>query len=328
MTATVPLAEPRMTWMDAARGVAVLLVVILHGATIPMSTGAGSETWVEINRYIEPVRMPLLLFLSGMLLPRSLAKPLPQFLRGKLEGIAWPLLVWMILYGVLVFRNSVFDPGLWRSGDYLWFLFVVLGCYLIGTLARWVPALIIALVMVAIMTAIPDPPMHRLDMKLLYYGAFFFFGAGLGRFVPRWSQAPVWIGALVTLGAAWLCFQAADSLDLRRGNAVAAGISLMCLAAMLWWLPRLPSNRGTAWLEWFGRHSIVVYVAHFPLMILVHRTMDRVDVAPWVHIGFCTMVTLLLVTVLTMIRPQTSWLYTWPRQLSTRSANDRNLVTK
>lgn len=327
MTSPASLAEPRMTWMDAARGVAVLLVVILHGATIPMSTGAGSETWVEINTYIEPVRMPLLLFLSGILLPRSLAKPWPQFLRGKLEGLAWPLLVWMLLYGVLVFRNSVFDPGLWRSGDYLWFLFVVLGCYLIGMLARWVHPLLIALVMVAAITVIPDPPMHRLDLKLLYFGAFFFFGAGLGRFVPRWSQTPWWVGALVTVAAGWLCFQAADALDLRRGNALAAAISLICLVAVLWWLPRLPSNRGTRWLEWFGRHSLVVYVAHFPIMILVHRTVDRFDVEPWIHVGFCTVVTMLLVTVLTMIRPQTAWLYAWPKRRPVPPRTNRDLIS-
>lgn len=328
MTSTASLADPRMTWMDAARGVAVLLVVILHGATIPMSTGAGSETWVEINRYIEPVRMPLLLFLSGMLLPRSLAKPWTTFLRGKLHGIAWPLLVWMLLYGVLVFRNSVFDPGLWRSGDYLWFLFVVLGCYFLGMLARWVHPLLIALVMVAAITAIPDPPMHRLDMKLLYFGAFFFFGAGLGRFVPQWTRAPAWIGVVVTVIAGWLCFQAADDLDLRRGTAIAASISLICLAAMLWWLPRLPSNRGTAWLEWFGRHSLVVYVSHFPIMILVHRTVDRFDVESWIHVGFCTVVTLLVVTVMTLIRPQTSWLYAWPQRKPAPSRAERDLISE
>lgn len=312
MNATLTTSSTRITWMDAARGIAVVLVVVLHGASVPMSTGAGFETWVEINRYLEPVRMPLLLFLSGMLLPRALRKPTGQYLSGKLRSLAWPIAVWMVLYGVLAFRKSVFDPGLWRSGDYLWFLFVVLGCYTIGMLCRWVPPLVLAIVMVLAVTVLDDSFMHQLDMKLLYYGTFFFAGAGLGRYVQRWAQVPIWVPVVLTVPAVWLTVLVVGDDGLRRGNIVAASISLLCLAVVLWFLPRLPSNRTMQVVEWLGQHSLVVYVTHFPVMVLVHRSVDYLNVAPWVHVGFCTAVTLIVVVVMVVLRPYTAWLYMAP----------------
>ena len=75
----------RIQWMDVLRGIAVLLVVVLHGADIPYLNGNGVEEWAQVNRYLEPFRMPLLMFLSGILLPRSLAKPLRLYAWGRVR---------------------------------------------------------------------------------------------------------------------------------------------------------------------------------------------------------------------------------------------------
>ena len=82
-----PVNKPsaaRMQWMDLLRGLAVLLVVVLHAAS---HGGAEVEGWTLVNRHLTPFRMPLLMFLSGMLLHRSLAKPLPVYLWGKVAAL-------------------------------------------------------------------------------------------------------------------------------------------------------------------------------------------------------------------------------------------------
>ena len=88
-------SAPRMRWMDLLRGVAVLLVVVLHGSDIPRANGLGVERWTELNLYLEPFRMPLLMFLSGTLLPRSLTKSAGAYLWGKFASIVWPLMIWL-----------------------------------------------------------------------------------------------------------------------------------------------------------------------------------------------------------------------------------------
>ncbi len=299
-----------MDWMDLLRGTAVLLVVVLHAATIPASTGDAIREWVLINRYVEPFRMPMLMLLSGMLLPTSLTKPTAQYLWGKVAGIAWPAAVWMVLYGVLVFRNGPGDPDYWLTGDYLWFLLALTACYLAALLLRGVPFVGVAAAMLVVVTSVDVP--GGLATKTLYYGAFFFLGAGLGHLVPRWVRAPWPVVALLGVAAAVLSHLGLEDQRLRLGTLEAAGISVLGLLVILWVAPRLPVGGAARFLRWVGRSSIVVYVAHFPLLVLVHRGLERLGADPFWHVTLTTVVGLALTVLMVRLRPRMPWLYVAP----------------
>ncbi|MDO5493215.1 MAG: acyltransferase [Nesterenkonia sp.] len=312
-TPAVPPSDPsrRMRWMDLLRGLAVVLVVIMHGATIPLSTDSGFREWVVVNQYLEPVRMPLLMFLSGMLLPRALKKSSGEYLWGKFAAVGWPALVWMVLYGVLVFRNGPFDAAYWATGDYLWFLLALLGCYVIALITRAVHPGVTAAAMITVtsvvsLTILPD--------RILYYGTFFFLGAWLGRWVLAWSRLPRTVPLLLLVPAAVLSHLAVQDGSLRGGNWQAAAISMVCLALVMWFAPKIPSNAHTRFLEWMGRHSLVVYVVHFPILVVVHRTMDSLDADPLVHVTATTLLGLGLTVGMVLLRPRTPWLYQFPRR--------------
>src|SRR3546814_10452279 len=75
-SATIQSSKPppkeRFAWLDLLRGVATILVLVLHSTLIGELHGITPDfTLVHINKLFSPFRMPLLMFVSGFLLPRS-----------------------------------------------------------------------------------------------------------------------------------------------------------------------------------------------------------------------------------------------------------------
>lgn len=303
------------------RGIAVLLVVVLHGADIPYLNGNGVEEWAQVNRYLEPFRMPLLMFLSGMLLPRSLAKPLPIYAWGKFAAIMWPLLLWILLFGLLIYRGGIDHPAFWLSGgDYLWFLTALCICYLIGVglkpLVRSQWAFILAaLGLFAAMLLTRQFVEINLSIatRTLYNGAFFFLGAACLRAVPRWTKAPALLVAVLALIAAAVSYLGIDDRALRTGTLYAVPGSVIGIAVAIWLASRVRGGRMLTFLAWVGRSSIVVYIVHFPAAVLTHRLMIFLGADPVTHTILCTVMGLVVSVAAVALRPKVPWLYVFPR---------------
>jgi len=87
-----------MVWMDSLRGAAIIAVVVMHAELeATTATGVTLPAVHLVDALLGPVRMPLLVLLSGMLLPVSLAKGPWSHVRRKLAGIGWPYVVWGLL---------------------------------------------------------------------------------------------------------------------------------------------------------------------------------------------------------------------------------------
>ncbi len=90
--------KARLQWMDMLRGSAIVLVMLWHSSAVPVLYGARMPEAVRaVNMFFLPFRMPTLMFLSGLLLPASLRKPLPVYYAGKFAAIGWPYLVFVLL---------------------------------------------------------------------------------------------------------------------------------------------------------------------------------------------------------------------------------------
>lgn len=319
MAATIGV---RMRWMDMLRGVAVLLVVIYHAEALPARSGYGVEEWQLLNTYARPFRMALLLFLSGVLLPRGLIKPLPQYLWGKWAAIGWPALVWLAIYGAMT--DQLGNWQYWHTGSYLWFLLALSLLYSAAlslkplvTRTRAFTAVCVLICVVMLVAAHYTSLGHRVLTPTMYFGTFFFLGAGVARFIDRWTRVP---GILIAVLAVWAALGAHSGLEnssLHRGTLYAAPTALTGIAVALWVAPRIYSwgawiNPLLSHLEWVGRNSIVLYVVHFPTAVLINRRLMGLDLDPMVHVALCTLGTLVLSVVLTWLRPWTAWFYVFP----------------
>jgi uncharacterized membrane protein YcfT len=255
----------RMHWMDSLRGIAVLAVFIQHSVTIPHRAGIdGSDLLQEVNAFLVPVRVPLLLVLSGMFLGHSLGKPLRRYAAGKLQHIAWPLLVGSLI----VFLLNPPDPTeivTWLGPRHLWFLVTLLFCYALGVLTRWVPAWSLAAGLFALSLFPELLPNKPLD-NAVSYGVYFFVGAALAPHVRAWqARAPLLLAvALGALGLSWPLWRHAVSGVPTVESVINLVVVLGFILAVLWAGPRLPRSQV---FEWVGQRTMAYYIGHGMVMI-------------------------------------------------------------
>lgn len=180
----VPGQVRRRGWMDVLRGVAVSLVVLAHAGLLTEFysgfTFPGLQSAVSV---INPLRMPLLFLLSGLLVPRSLAKGTWNYLRGKLTKVLYPYVLWTIVLIVIgmVTAAQIAPPNLLfallQPETTLWFLGYLFCYYLIALLCRWVHPLVIATAALALGAILVDGQWERFWDRAVP----FFIGVAIGR---------------------------------------------------------------------------------------------------------------------------------------------------
>ena len=258
----------RIGWLDSLRGVAILLVVVLHAGESLRIAGAAIAGVDGFNLFLEPFRMPVLMFLSGILLPRSVAKTGREYFAGKVSMVAWPYLLWSLI--ILVASGDLRPGGvlqiLYLAPTYLWYLWFILVFYALAYPLRRIPPLIAAGAGLVASLVLPDD--SRPGM-MAFLAAFFFLGAWCARHPRSVEQALArrWVPAAGAVSAVAVGVFNVLNHDVLYRAEYAWGV-LGGLAVVCWVFPRLGSNRVTSALEFVGRYSIVFYVAHLgPIMI-------------------------------------------------------------
>lgn len=183
-----------------------------------------------------------------------------------MRRIAWPLLVWSLVLLVVGWPSANAASVWFWLGDaaHLWYLGVLLVCYLIGWFTRWIPPLVLLAVLFIGMLFVKSD--IALVNNTLWFGLFFFAGAALSRVLDWWLARHWILPALMLLASAlWAGYSATvyGYVPLAHWRPLAFG--LLGIIAVVWFAARAPR---VAWLEWVGHRSIVFYVAHVPLIWL------------------------------------------------------------
>ena len=178
----------RNLWVDYAKGIGILLVVLGHVLGGLMRAGiAEGEIWGDIFNIIYTFHMPLFFLLSGMFVERSVvSKGVGSFVLSKIDTIAYPYFLWMIIQGVvLVFAASytngnsdvtwagVFD--LFPAKDQFWFLYDLFIMMMVSMLVlKFVPNPLMVMVilsagMYVTMADIASTELAKLSAYLIYF---------------------------------------------------------------------------------------------------------------------------------------------------------------
>lgn len=287
LPATTSGGSGRLAWMDVLRGLAVGLVVLDHASAAVLSRGLPVPAAVAtVNDLASPVRMPMLVFLSGMLLAPSLSRGPARYLEGKARRLLYPYVVWSAVYVVVLTRPWAYgDPYgplalltlLAEAPSPLWFLQFLALFYLLALLLRRVPAPVLVAGTLLASVAVPDTGR---PVRFFFLFGFFLLGDLVTRSPQlwrRWLPHPaVTAGCAVLAGLLLvLALQRGTALRYQAEYAVAVLAVVLLLARVA---HAVSGTRAARTLGALGRESLVVYVVHYPVAFVVVKVLQRLGV--------------------------------------------------
>lgn len=285
----------RLDWVDTAKGISIILVVMMHSAY-----GVGEDlNNTGILHYIigwaTPFRMPEFFLISGLFLGQVIGRPWRLFSDRRAIHYLYFYFLWVVLQVLFKVGLGTGDVGeavrqiAWSVVEpygVLWFIYM-LAVYAMTTkllVTLKVPNWLGFATAGALMLVQPATGFYTFDHFANYY-VYFFAGFAFAPLVFRivaWAQQHVALTvlALVTyaLIEGYLVFAGGSHLlprGIQMGYAANpfihlalgfGGSLLVCLtAAMLVMIPWM------SWLRWLGEHSIVVYLS-FSIPMAASRT--------------------------------------------------------
>ena len=310
-----------MHWMDLLRGTAVLLVVFLHAAITQGFDDTPTPVW-WINSAVEPYRLPLLVFASGLILHRSLSRPGGEFTARKARTLLWPWLIWT---AVVVATPLYGGVGVlwWIGGTHTWFLTALFLLYMTALISKKIHPLAVALVFAIALSAARFAPqgdglLAAYTTDLLRLGIFFFLGAGLRHYVIDRQMPARLIAVLAAVAAVWAAYSVTTNGP-PDWPLIGPAISTAGILALCWIAQLVPRTAAARLVEWFGKHSIVVYVVHWPVQLMLGYIAPDLD--GWLGLAIRFVIGVGIAAAMIAIRPWTTWLYALPAR-----SRDRQLV--
>ncbi len=207
--------------------------------------------------------MPTLMFLSGMLLNKSLSKPAPTYFEGKGRKLLWPYLVWTAIaltaqgdISAYTLGRAVYNP----VETHLWYLWFLLIFYTIAFVIKPIPFWIPGLIALAASQFLTED--FRLE-KMAFLFAFFMFGKVYSEHADKLSRfnRPLILVAVFAVGAIASGFNIAHWKVLYEPAYVVPPVVCgLFLAICL--VPRIPASKARSALQYLGRNSLILYVVH------------------------------------------------------------------
>ncbi len=271
-----PAGPARAEWVDAAKGLGILLVVYGHVARGLVNGGVPMDRqwFATLDAAVYAFHMPLFFLLSGWFFVGSLTRRGPRdYLATRVATVLYPYVLWSLLQGgieLLMSRwtsqpltlSEVLALG-WAPRAQFWFLYALflMSVIAVAMCARHPKAGVAALTLTgALLLALQqrDWPMPAalVASHLMYFAAGAWLGAsGLAAAaVARLAlagalAAAIALAALQPLGAEWP--------RLLRVAAATLGVSASVGLALA-----IASTRAGRGLALLGRASIAIFLAH------------------------------------------------------------------
>ncbi|MGQ4496494.1 M24 family metallopeptidase [Dermabacteraceae bacterium P13101] len=182
VTSPAPVASKRLLWVDTLRGIAICLVVFHHSFIV---VPRFSEFLNSVDEAVITLRMPLLFFVSGCMVPGSMRRGMKHYLDSRVRHVIWPYLGWQAQYIVMVGSvMGLFNLVYWGPMSTLWFLFFLIVYYLIAPLSRYVTWFGLSAAGLVLWLLIPYKTLPDLlgaytltPREMAFYAFFFYLGA-------------------------------------------------------------------------------------------------------------------------------------------------------
>lgn len=286
----------RIKWLDSARGLGIILVVIGHalGGLIDSPIGKDQNMFRQLFFAIYTFHMPLFFLLSGLLVPKRLEKGPRDFLKGLIPSIIWPYFLWSIIQFTIIYAlgSLVNRPAdsywpiilslPWNTVSQFWFLYALFWMHILSVLL--VPRLgregfllfALALKAIALILVLPVPVKLVSNHLFFYAVGLWLMTSGLETLVIKRKAWIKSIGlpalALATIAATFVAVPrfGADIPIMAAGSPEIANLawrfpvmaaSLFGVAAVVA-IASLPHIADSRILLWLGRMTMPIFVLH------------------------------------------------------------------
>jgi fucose 4-O-acetylase-like acetyltransferase len=264
----------RVTWIDAAKGFSIALVVFGHvlGGTLARGWLDDAGPWKMVYDYIYLFHMPLFFMVAGFFCIEAMRKSPVNALLAKIGSIAWPYLVWNVLVaaalmpiaGMFMSNPANVSWSEWLSkavrGELSWFLWTLFVLQVILIPLARIPAWILFVVSLAALTFLPQPPLGAFA-NVVRFAPFLLFGAMIHPILGRLSIAGRWPHCAAAI-AAFLLIALAYQFGLTSYALVSVVCGILGSLASILLVQCLPNALGQKLLPSLGLASLAIFVLH------------------------------------------------------------------
>jgi len=286
----------RLTWVDAARGVAISLVAVLHATNWLLAGGLMIDGWLDVNVVLSSIRMPVFFTIAGLFAMKWLQGAWSPLLRDKVLLFVWVFLVWEVVGSVVgyagmglngertsvlrVVRDIVLSPVLPRLE--LWFIWALALFFVLAKSTRKVdPRIQLAVAGATSFIALSGWVFSNVGWGgVLRYYFFFLIGLYLrdmvfafSRVRSRTLQSAV-VVSWAASGTAMVAFDLQDFPGIYFINCVLGLLAGICLGRAL---------ARIAVLSYLGSRTLPIYLGHTPIIIttvVILSGVGAISVAP------------------------------------------------
>ncbi len=287
-----PLTTARIDWVDYAKGICIVMVVMMH-SVLGVEAAAGHSGFMHVLvAFAKPFRMPDFFLISGLFLSVVIDRDWRTYLDRKVVHFAYFYLLWLTIQfgfkaptfaaqtgwahvGVL-YLESLIEPF-----GTLWFIYLLPVFFVVTKATRKLPPLLIWGVLALLETARIATGWTLIDefcaRFVYFYSGYLFAGyvfawSDRARTQPALALAGLAAWALLDAGLVALGFSEWPLISLLLGLAGACAIvTLGTLLALKQWL---------TFLRFCGEHSIVIYLAFFLPMAATRTLLLRTALIP------------------------------------------------
>ena len=322
-----PVLRQRVDWVDVAKGIAMILVVLYHVGLVLVAKHLAPHEWLIVNNYVQPIRMPLFMLTSGLFAQQMIAMSWPVMLRTRVALLMYLYMLWLVIFwgvhnllpyriahhGYAQFSNVI--AGIYWPHSVLWYLYA-LSLYVI--VAKAIARLPVASQLgFALAVTVADQYSHLpfAYNDLVEYFFYFMIGLHLRAAILDLGRRSTW--ALTAASTAGYC-----ALHTVRGDvhipALKVALSIVGVVAAVLLAAQLEGSAIGRGLHYIGQRTLPIFlmfdifiaIVLDPFLRLPHFILLPHVVSPLVMAA--VVIALTVITHQGLMRSRLTWLFELP----------------